>query len=78
MVLSDFSDCDGDSFDSSEDDLDYVRDMMVQAAIEEVEQSRFRFRQPNYRDINKVFNWRDIIKENSKRFFLISFVRSFG
>jgi len=41
---------------------------MVQSAIEEVEQSRYLFRQPKYRDRKKVFNWRDIIKENSEIF----------
>ena len=46
VLLSDSSNSDGDSFNSSEDDLEYVRDMMVQSTIEEVEQSRYLFRQP--------------------------------
>jgi len=68
VVLSDSSNSDGDSFDSSEDDLEYLRDMMVQSAIDEVEQSRYLFRTHKCRDRKKVFNWRDAIKENSKRF----------
>ena len=49
-VRSDSSNSDGDSFNSSEDYLECVRDMMVQSAIEEVELSRYLFRQPKYRD----------------------------
>jgi len=68
VLLSDSFNSDGDSFKSSEDDLECVQDMMIQSAIEEVEQSRYLFRQPKYRDRKKVFNWRDIIKENSEIF----------
>jgi len=68
VLLSDSSNSDVHSFNSSEDDLECVRDMMVQSAIEEVEQSRYLFHQPKYRDRKKVFNWRDIIKENSEIF----------
>jgi len=68
VSLSNSSYSDGDPFNSSEDDLECVQDMMVQSAIEEVEQSRYLFRQPKYRDRKKVFNWRDIIKENSEIF----------
>ena len=66
MLLSDSSD--GDSCESSDDDLECIRDMMVQFAIEEVEQSRYLFREHKYRDRTKVFNWSDAIQENSKRF----------
>jgi len=66
VLLSDSSD--GDSCESSEDDFECIRDMMVQSAIEEVEQSRYRFRTHKYRDSKKVFNWSDAIQENSKRF----------
>ena len=66
VLLSDSSD--GHSCESSDDDLECIRDMMVQSAIEEVEQSRYLFRTHKYRDRKKVFNWSDAIQENSKRF----------
>jgi len=68
VLMSDSSNSDGDSFTSSEDDMECLRDMILGDAIDKIGQSRYLFHAEKYRDRRKSFSWRNCIKESRKRF----------